>query len=374
MPTLPLPEHASLEHLRKQAKLVRQLVAAGDEGVFDLLREFHPRCADVSPASPPANFKLADAQLTVARLYGHPSWTKLRDHVALVDVHTRPDPADVETPDDDSRLISLACVTYNEGHDPRERIEAAHALFHRDPQLATTSLAALATVGNHSVVAEWIAADPTLVNAACGPNQWPPLLYCCYSRLDITDRSTITTAQVLLDAGADPNAGFLWRGLVPPFTALTGAFGRGELDQPPHPAANGLARSLLEAGADPNDGQSLYNNGLAGTAHDDPAHLELLVEYGLGAASTGPWYRSFGDRLTPPAELLYDELEVAAHRGLPNRMRYLVTLGLDLHRPVGRSGQTPRQLAMQAGHDDVLAVLAAAGVTEAGGTEPDSPR
>ncbi len=90
MPTVPLPENVSLEHLRKQAKLVRQLVASGDQGAFDLLREFHPRFGDASPSVPPAGFKLADAQLTVARLYGHSSWARLRDHLGLIDVHTRP--------------------------------------------------------------------------------------------------------------------------------------------------------------------------------------------------------------------------------------------------------------------------------------------
>ena len=369
MPTVPLPENASLEHLRKQAKLVRQLVTSGDEGALGLLREFHPRFADVSPSAPPAGFKLADAQLTVARLYGIPSWARLREHLGLIDVHTRPDPADVEpTVDEADRFVALACVSYSGDHDPADRIEAAHVILRRHPDVAVSSIAALAVAGDHRRMTHLVTQDPSIAAEPCGPNRWPPLLYCCYSRLVIDDdRSTVATAKVLLDAGADPNAGFLWRGLVPPFTALTGAFGRGEADQPPHPAATDLARALLEAGADPNDGQTLYNNGLAGTAHDDPTHVELLVEFGLGTTTNGPWYRRFGDRLTEPAELLYDELEVAAHRGLPKRMRHLATLGLDLDRPVGRSKRTPWQLATDAGHRDVLEVLAEAGVTDADG-------
>lgn len=366
MPTVPLPENPSLEHLRKQAKLVRQLVASGDDGAFDLLREFHPRFADASNLAPPAGFRLADAQLTVARLYGHPSWARLREHLGVVDVHTRPDPADVEPTNDESdRFVALACVSYNGDHDPAERIEAAGVIHRRNPDIAVSSVAALAVSGDHRRITQLLEQDPSIVDEPCGPNRWPPLLYCCYSRLDIDDHdhSTVVTAKVLLDAGADPNAGFLWRGCVPPFTALTGAFGRGEADQPPHPAATDLARALLEVGADPNDGQTLYNNGLAGTAHDDPTHIELLVEFGLGTTTNGPWYQRFGNRLTEPVELLYDELEVAAHRGLPKRMRHLVTLGLDLDRPVGRSKRTPWHLATDDGHRDVLAVLAEAGVT-----------
>lgn len=167
---------------------------------------------------------------------------------------------------------------------------------------------------------------------------------------------------MLLEHGADPNAGFLWRGLLPPFTALTGALGRGEQDQPRHPLASALARLLLEAGADPNDGQALYNNGLAGTARDDPSHLALLTEFGLGTDRSGPWYRRFGSQLTAPSELLDDELEVAALRGLSNRMRFLVNLGLDLERGVGRSGRTPIRLATEGGHREVADLLTAAGV------------
>jgi hypothetical protein len=359
-----LPESASLEHLRKQAKLVRKLVASGDQGALDLIREFHPRFAEASP--PPATFKLADAQLTVARLYGHPTWNRLRDHLGLVEQHTRPDAAEVGGNDVTDRFVALACVSYDSDHDPAERTSEALALHRRDPDLAAASTAALAVAGNHERMAALIARDPSVIGDPCGPNGWPPLVYCCYSRLDLDDdvHSTLATATLLLDAGADPNAGFLWRGLLPPFTALTGAFGRGEADQTPHPNAAELALALLEAGADPNDGQALYNNGLTGTAHDDPTHLQLLVRFGLGTTTDGPWYRQFGAHLTAPEELLYNELEIAAQRGLPTRMQYLVDLGLDLRRPVGQSRRAPWQLASDAGHDHVLAILAAAGASQ----------
>ena len=54
-------------------------------------------------------------------------------------------------------------------------------------------------------------------------------------------RNQIEIARLLLAHGADPNAGYLWQGLPSPFTALTGVFGRGEGDQPPHPNRVALA-------------------------------------------------------------------------------------------------------------------------------------
>ncbi|GGV43080.1 hypothetical protein GCM10010293_49480 [Streptomyces griseoflavus] len=56
------------------------------------------------------------------------------------------------------------------------------------------------------------------------------------------------SARLLLECGADPNSGYLWEGLTSPFTALTGAFGGGERDEPAHPQALELARLLLRSG------------------------------------------------------------------------------------------------------------------------------
>ena len=52
-----------------------------------------------------------------------------------------------------------------------------------------------------------------------------------YSRVHPVDEPAerfVRCAQLLLDAGADPDAGYLWRGLTTPFTVLTGVFGVGE--------------------------------------------------------------------------------------------------------------------------------------------------
>ena len=388
MPSVPLPEHASFEHLRSQAKLVRDLVRQRDDGGLDMVAEFHPRhdAASVRAADfEPTSIRLADAQLVVARLYGFDRWADLRTHLDLVEQHKRsPGSAVAEgrageatdphlAPDTGlaavDEFVALACLDYGSDN-PLDRLARARAMLAAEPELATASTAAMATVGAFDDLSAAIRAEPDLVTADLGPHRWPLLLYSCYSRV-FTDRpheegeeegeGTVRCARLLLELGADPDAGFLWNGLVPPFTALTGVLGYGEQNQPPHPRWPALARALLEAGADPNDGQTLYNNGPAGAAHDDPAFLELLVEFGLGTDQGGAWYRRLGSRLPPPERLLLDELEPAA-MGRPNRMRFLVGLGLPLDRPVGRSGLPPVRIAARGGHGDVLAVLADAGV------------
>ena len=365
MPSTPLPENPSLAHLKGQAKLVRDLIRSGDPGGLSMVDEFHPRHrAEELDEAQRQSFKTTDAQVIVARLYGFASWQRLRDHIAVVSANSFTPNA--ETGLDASRsFVEDACLDYaQDGPSPEDRIAEAHRMLADDPSVATGSVEALATVGDHNALRALLDEQPHLVSVPCGPNRWPPLLYATYSRID-TDRtqwSLVETVRILIERGADPNAGFLWRGLVPPFTALTGALGRGESHQQMPADRLTIARLLLEAGADPNDGQGLYNNGIGGQNHDDPSHLDLLVEFGLGTDTDGPWYRRLGDQLRHPGELLYDELEAACKRNRPTVLRYLISLDLDLDRPVGRSQQTPARIASAEGHQAVLEILAEAGV------------
>ena len=80
------------------------------------------------------------------------------------------------------------------------------------------------------------------------------------NRLDAPNQFEI--ARLLLENGADPNAGYLWQGLPSPFTALTGAFGRGEGDQPPHHEPRwSWPGSCSKPAPTPNDSQTMYNCG-----------------------------------------------------------------------------------------------------------------
>ncbi|MDX6261191.1 MAG: hypothetical protein QOH84_2879 [Kribbellaceae bacterium] len=186
-----------------------------------------------------------------------------------------------------------------------------------------------------------------------------------YSRLEVPLQAPLEIAKLLLANGADPNAGFLWQGLPSPFTALTGAFGRGESDQPPHQNRLELARLLLEAGADANDSQTMYNCGPGCPPPWDDDHLELLLEFGLGKGDGGPWHERMTTAHPAPRQLLEDELVFASSRGLLHRVELMLAQGID---PDGRGTEHPvfvghraYELAATQGFDEIAALLLAAG-------------
>lgn len=83
MPVKRLPANPSLDHLRHQAKDLMSGHAARDPGVAQRLREFHPRFEHAADADIfAAELKLSDAQLTIARQSGFPSWARLKQHLA----------------------------------------------------------------------------------------------------------------------------------------------------------------------------------------------------------------------------------------------------------------------------------------------------
>lgn len=334
MPVVPLHANPDLEHLKHIAKTLRDLVRSGADGAIALVREHHPRLGTIDAGSSDATaFRLADAQLVVARHHGFPSWTQLRRHVELVTSLARnPHAQPVDLAPDEVRgdgFVRLACLTY--GADDDGRLERAHRLLGERPDLAHASIYTMAAVGDHATLRAELARDPSLANIEGGPFGWPPLLYLAYSRVDSADpaHDSLAAAQVLLAAGADPDAGYLWEGLVPPFTALTGAFGGGEGGQPPHPHELALARLLLEAGADANDGQTIYNRSLGGAPRDDVEWLALLLDHGLGEGDGGAWYVRLGPVLASPRELVAEVLQHAAEWGLRDRVRLLLDRGAD---------------------------------------------
>ena len=82
MPVRVLPPNPNLDHLKHQAKDLLRKHSSRSPDTAQQIREFHPRFkrstdADIFSAS----FSLSDAQLTIARESGFPSWARLKRHI-----------------------------------------------------------------------------------------------------------------------------------------------------------------------------------------------------------------------------------------------------------------------------------------------------
>lgn len=357
MSTVPFPDDPSLQKLRNLARRLQRSVRAGDPQALALVAEHHPGGA--TPTT--EHFPLSAAQLVIARQHGFPSWPALKHHLDVVDRYWwHPDQPDGNTNEDPAdRLCRLACLCYQD--DSPDRRAQARALLAQRPQLSRAHIWAAATTGDLGVVRRLLVADPGVATRRGGPFGWCPLFYLAYSRLDpdVPAATVLRIVRMLLDAGADANEGYLWRGLPTPFTLLTGAFGHGELgpeNQPAHPHSLGLARMLLDAGADPNDGQALYNR----MFEPDNDHLELLLEYGLGTGNGGPWKARLGDHLASPPQMLRAQLDWALAHDQLERVQLLVEHGIDIAAPDG-DGHTPVEVAALCGNTTIVEYLVAHG-------------
>ena len=354
MSTVPLPTEPDLAQLKTQARELQRRVRDGDDAALLEVGLRHPDGAPPAEARP--TFPLSAAQLVLARRHGFASWPALVDHLRVVHEHTRR-PADVEPSSDPAHeVLRLACLHYD-ADDHAARWADARSVLARHPALAASDLAVAAVTADVDSVRTHLERDPGAAGRPTGPMAWEPLLYLAFSRVvgAASEAEVVATATLLLDAGADPDAGYLWRGLPSPFTALTGCFGEGELGperQPRHACGLALARLLLERGADANDSQALYNRQFRA----DDSHLELLFAFGLGRGDGGPWKRRLGPALATPAEMVRDQLRWALLHHMPARVRLLAANGVDLASPFA-DGRTPTELAALSGDGWLLALL-----------------
>ncbi len=285
--------------------------------------------------------------------------------------HRAPDLVDdPRTPLDE--FLVFACLRYGEDDTPDRWLRAARVLAEH-PELTRSSIHAAAAAADVDALHALLGDDPALGQAEGGPYAWEPLLYLAYARHDpkVSESATLESARLLLEHGADPNAGYQWHGNAPPFTALTGAFGNGEGNQPVHPHGLALARLLLKAGADPNDGQALYNRQFG----DDDSHLTLLFEYGLGHGDGGPWKDRLGDAIDSPSQLVRTQLWSAIVHDRRHRVELLAEHGADLESPYEVPGGRPSFLVTsdQRSPVDVAALCGSKAVLDwftARGTSP----
>ncbi|MGH7712010.1 MAG: ankyrin repeat domain-containing protein [Gemmatimonadaceae bacterium] len=145
-------------------------------------------------------------------------------------------------------------------------LDAAEAMLAKHPDLATRDIFTTAILGDDVRVRRFLAQDPKNATAKNGPHAVEPLVYLCLSKYLRLDKSRsaafLRAATALLDAGADPNAGFLLKGEFE--TALYGAAGVA------HHAE--MTRLLLERGAVP-DEEVMYH---AAEEYDNDAMKVLL--------------------------------------------------------------------------------------------------
>ena len=343
-----LPDRPSPDRLRRQARDLQRAVRGGSDAALAMVRRHHPQPEGV--LADPAAFRLTDAQVCVARGYGFAGWPDLIRVVRAVGDLRRDPPADDGSTVSD-RFCALACLRYDE-RDAPPRWTAARLLLE---ELDRPPIAAAAAAARVDDVRVHLAADPVAARTTGGPQDWPPLLHLTYSRIlaapgAVADRDSeldvLATADALLDAGADPDAGFLWQGLPTPFTALTGCFGGGEQGmrrQPPHPHGQALAERLLRAGADPHDQQALYNRMFTA----DDSHLDLLFAHGLADDdSAGTWRRRLGPAMESAEGVWARQLAWAADHGFDDRLDPLARHGFSLDEPLVAGpfgdGRSPR--------------------------------
>ncbi|MEU0496405.1 ankyrin repeat domain-containing protein [Mycobacterium sp. NPDC006124] len=355
-----LPTNPSLEWFRRDARRLQRAVRDGDPEALALVLRHHRAGAPADLAT----FALTAAQHVVARGVGFSSWPRLQAYLRTAE-RLRRDPTVAVDDDPVARFPALACLTYSQDDGPA-RWAAAGEVLRAHPDLPARSVAAAAVVGDPVAVRRHLEHRPGAATEEGGPFGWTALLYLAGSR--IPQRDPVATARALLDAGADPNAGYLWLGLPTPFTVLTLCFGEGEAGpgrQPRHPAGEDLARLLLERGADPNDAQTLYDRMFG----RDDGHLRILLPAGLGRGDGGPWHRRLGEALETPEDMVQRQVDWARDHGFTDRLALLASYGFTRGRPASSpspwrsQGTTP--IARAGTPDGVRAVAAAGGDVDA---------
>jgi len=152
-------------------------------------------------------------------------------------------------------------------------LEQAEQLLIRYPELAEKSIHTAAVLGNAEAIKRFSEVDPSSVKSlaqAYGANALTLLGLSKYLRFGaISEDHFLAAAQMLIDAGADVNAGFTTAGPYPEYeTPLYGVAGVA------HNAK--LTSLLIRYGADPNDVEAVYHSP---ETYDNDA-MKVLVETG----------------------------------------------------------------------------------------------
>ena len=284
---------------------------------------------------------LDDRKLITAQKYGFLSWRQLEQYLEL----PQKLPPNFE---------HLACLTYWYADSPK-RQHQAEEIVKENPDIEYKSIHTAAAAGNVQIVEEFLDDDPKLLNHRGGYFDWEPLLYACYSRVQLDGHSTSDVVNTLLDRGANPNAHYRWGGIYL-FSALTGICGEGErgpINQPQHPDYPALAERLLELGANCNDTQSLYNR----MFQRDNSCLKLLLESGLNSNHHCNWYETRNRRLVKNSVKTLDyQLHWAVKKNHIERTQLLLEHGADPNQKIPGSGRLSK-FSRRKGYNEIADAL-----------------
>lgn len=353
-----LPERASLEQLRKQAKSLLRAAQASDPAALQRFQAL-PARAGTSVAQPGGmRLALHDAQSVIAREYGFPSWKALREHVEEQSLSFA---AAVDE--------FLRCATG--GAQAR-----ALRLLARYPAIAHASVYSELVLGDAEAVESRLRQHPEVALRPGGIQNWEPLLYVCHTCLHqgapARADGLVAIARGLLQRGANANAEYHWnwhREL--PRTALWGA-----LCTVSHLP---LAEALLVAGANPTDGVSLHitagggNLAAADLLHRHGVNVNGIpggvppLRYMLGWATSATGARWLLEHGADP-NLAWEEagdapLHIAAQRWDVAMVELLVGHGAEIERRRA-DGRTACTIAALHGNADVAAWLLSHGAQD----------
>jgi hypothetical protein len=349
MPVKRLPSNPSLDHLRHQAKDLLRGHSARNPEVAQRIREFHPRLGRALDAEIfDAQLRLSDAQLTIARESGFPSWARLKRHIekpTLADRLDLPHQQRIENATfrhavdflDKGDVAGLRAHLNQHPNLVQQHVVFEGGNYFRDPTLL--EFVAENPVRHGTLPANIVEVAKVILDA--GPSQSAKnetLMLVATGSVSRECRMQLPLIDLLCDYGADPNSAVQAAALHAEIAAVNALIGRGARIDLPVAAALGriedarrllagassedrhlalslgadfghveIVRSLLDAGEDPN-----RYNPVGGHSHTTPLHqaaggghdevVRLLVERGarldlkdiLWRATPADWARHAG--------------------------------------------------------------------------------
>ncbi len=365
MPDHILPDHPSVEQYKKQAKELLNAATAGEPAALARMRKHRLRLHDLALDRPHA-ITLSGAQFVLAREHGFESWPTFAKHIeTLRIIRSLEDLADPL-----NTFIEVACVDRHGWH-ASGTVEHADLILARYPDAATGSIYSAAVHADQAAVKSWLARDPSLATAPGGPHNWDALTYLCFSRYLRIEKARseafVSTARALLEAGANPNTGWIEYVDDPPRPVHESViYGAAGLAQNP-----ALTKLLLDRGADPNDEETPYH---VSETYDNTV-VEILVRSGrfnkvsltTVAGRKCDWHDDKGlelaldhgadpNYLTRCGYSLAPNMPSAEDNGLL-MIDAILDRKVDPYLPNNDDGRNAIQMAAYHGRGDILAVL-----------------